>query len=44
VNRAIARFGIALLVLYTAVFAQLNNLQLFGAKRPRTSNASAAAS
>ena len=32
-NRAIARFGIALLVLYTAVFAQLNNLQLFGAKR-----------
>jgi penicillin-binding protein A len=33
VNRAITRFGLALLVLYTAVFAQLNNLQLFGAKR-----------
>lgn len=32
-NRAISRFGFALLVLYTAVFAQLNNLQLFGAKR-----------
>lgn len=32
-NRAISRFGLALLVLYTAVFAQLNNLQLFGAKR-----------
>ena len=32
-NRAIARFGVALLVLYTAVFAQLNNLQLFGARR-----------
>ncbi len=32
-NRSITRFGIALLVLYTAVFGQLNNLQLFGAKR-----------
>ena len=32
-NRAISRFGFALLVLYTAVFAQLNNLQLFGAER-----------
>ena len=32
-NRSISRFGLALLVLYTAVFAQLNNLQLFGAKR-----------
>lgn len=32
-NRAISRFGLALLVLYTAVFAQLNNLQLFGAER-----------
>lgn len=32
-NRSITRFGVALLVLYTAVFAQLNNLQLFGAQR-----------
>ncbi len=32
-NRSISRFGLALLVLYTAVFAQLNNLQLFSAKR-----------
>jgi len=33
VNRGITRFGVVLLVLYTAVFAQLNNLQLFSAQR-----------
>ena len=32
-NRSIKRLGIALLVLYTVLFAQLNNLQLFGAQR-----------
>ncbi len=35
-NRSITRFGVALLVLYTAVFAQLNHLQIFGAERLRT--------
>jgi penicillin-binding protein A len=32
-NRSIRRLGIALLVCYTVLFAQLNNLQLFGAER-----------
>jgi penicillin-binding protein A len=33
VNRSIRRLGVGLLVLYTVLFAQLNNLQLFGAQR-----------
>jgi peptidoglycan glycosyltransferase len=33
VNRPIRRVGVILLLLYTALFAQLNNLQLFGAER-----------
>lgn len=32
-NRSIRRLGIIVLALYVALFAQLNNLQLFGAKR-----------
>ena len=32
-NRSIRRLGIVLLVMYVALFAQLNNLQLFGAER-----------
>lgn len=32
-NRQIVRLGVAILVAYTVLFAQLNNLQLFGAKR-----------
>ncbi|HEX7097428.1 MAG TPA: penicillin-binding transpeptidase domain-containing protein [Acidimicrobiales bacterium] len=32
-NRPIRRLGIVLLVLYVALFVQLNNLQLFGAER-----------
>ena len=32
-NRPIRRLGAVLLVLYVALFAQLNNLQLFGAER-----------
>ncbi|HEV8298078.1 MAG TPA: penicillin-binding transpeptidase domain-containing protein [Acidimicrobiales bacterium] len=32
-NRSIRRLGIALLIAYTVLFAQLNNLQLFGAQR-----------
>jgi peptidoglycan glycosyltransferase len=33
VNRPILRIGVIMLVLYTVLFAQLNNLQLFGAQR-----------
>ena len=32
-NRSIRRLGVIVLALYVALFAQLNNLQLFGAKR-----------